>query len=100
MSIVLTHAYYLSTDPKEHRIMKPYPPLGQLYISSYLEKYDVKNYVFDTTFSSKEEQLQFIQAKKPDLVAIYANLMTKVEVIELIKILSTDAVYGLSLIHI
>lgn len=94
MSIVLTHAYYLSTDPKEHKIMKPYPPLGLLYISSYLERYAVENYVFDTTFSSKEKQLQFIQSKKPDVVAIYANLMTKVEVIELIKILSTDAVYG------
>jgi len=94
MSIVLTHAYYLSTDPKEQRIMKPYPPLGQLYISGYLQERNIENHVFDTTFSSKEEQLYFIASKKPDIVAIYANLMTKVEVIKLIKILKTEALYG------
>ncbi|MDH7448058.1 B12-binding domain-containing radical SAM protein [Aquimarina sp. 2201CG14-23] len=94
MSIVLTHAYYLSTDPKEQRIMKPYPPLGQLYIAGYLQERIVENYVFDTTFSSKKEQLSFIASKKPDVVAIYANLMTKVEVIKLIKILITEASYG------
>lgn len=94
MSIVLTHAYYLNTDPKEQRIMKPYPPLGQLYISGYLKDRQVENYVFDTTFSSKKEQLNFIAAKKPDIVAIYTNLMTKVEVIKLIKILITEATYG------
>ncbi|MBQ4821769.1 radical SAM protein [Aquimarina sp. MMG016] len=94
MSIVLTHAYYLSTDPKEQRIMKPYPPLGQLYISGYLNEHQVENYVFDTTFSSKEAQLHFIASKKPDVVAIYANLMTKVDVIKLIHILKNDAIYG------
>ncbi|WP_299313738.1 radical SAM protein [uncultured Aquimarina sp.] len=94
MSIVLTHAYYLSTDPKEQRIMKPYPPLGQLYISGYLNEHGLENYVFDTTFSSKNEQLSFIASKKPDVVAIYTNLMTKVEVIKLIKILKTEATYG------
>lgn len=94
MSIVLTHAYYLSTDPKEQRIMKPYPPLGQLYLSGYLNEQNVENYVFDTTFSTKNEQLGFIASKKPDIVAIYANLMTKVEVIKLIHILKNEAIYG------
>ncbi|AXT50482.1 radical SAM protein [Aquimarina sp. BL5] len=94
MSIILTHAYYLSTDPKEQRIMKPYPPLGQLYIAGYLKERGLENYVFDTTFSSKEDQLVFIASKKPDVVAIYANLMTKVEVIKLIKTLITEAAYG------
>lgn len=94
MSIVLTHAYYLSTDPKERKIMKPYPPLGQLYISGYLQEHQVENYVFDTTFSSQEKQLHFIASKKPDIVAIYANLMTKVEVVKLIHILKNEAIYG------
>ena len=94
MSVLLTHAYYISADPKEQKIMKPYPPLGQLYISGYLNQQNIENYLFDTTFYDKASQLKFIKEKQPDIVAIYANLMTKVEVIKLIKILKTDAAYG------
>ncbi|GGG27350.1 hypothetical protein GCM10011344_30200 [Dokdonia pacifica] len=98
MSVLLTHAYYLSNDPKEHKIMKPYPPLGQLYISGYLNEQHIENYLFDTTFYAKEDQLAFIKEKQPDIVAIYSNLMTKVEVIKLMKILKTDAQYGFPII--
>lgn len=94
MSVLLTHAYYLSNDPKEHKIMKPYPPLGQLYISGYLNDQGIENYLFDTTFYTKEDQLAFIKEKQPDIIAIYSNLMTKVEVIKLMKILKEDAQYG------
>ena len=64
MSIMLTHAYYLFEDEKEQKIMKPYAPLGLLYISSFLKKNNVKNHVFDATFYSFEEQLHFIEEKK------------------------------------
>ncbi len=94
MSIVLTHAYYLNDDPKEQRIMKPYPPLGLLYVSAYLKQKNIKNDVFDTTFSSLKKQLHFIASKTPKIVAIYANLMTKVDVIKLIRILKTEPHYG------
>lgn len=90
MSILLTHGYYLSDDPKEQKIMKPYPPLGLLYISGYLWSKNIANDVFDSTFYSKEEQLAFIREKKPEVVAIYTNLMTKIEVVKLIKILKTE----------
>jgi len=90
MSILLTHGYYLSDDPKEQKIMKPYPPLGLLYISGYLQSKNVTNDVFDSTFYSKEQQLAFILEKKPEVVAIYTNLMTKIEVVKLIKILKTS----------
>lgn len=89
MSILLTHAYYLSDDPKEQKIMKPYPPLGLLYVSAYLQSKNIANDVFDSTFYSKEEQLDFILEKKPKVVCIYTNLMTKIEVVKLIKILKT-----------
>ncbi|MCG2610857.1 B12-binding domain-containing radical SAM protein [Flavobacterium sp. SM15] len=90
MSLLLTHAYYLSDDPKEQKIMKPYPPLGLLYVSGYLLSKNIPNEVFDSTFSSPQEQLDFIQSKKPKVVAIYTNLMTKIEVVKLIKILKTE----------
>ena len=90
MSILFTHAYYLSDDPKEQKIMKPYPPLGLLYVSAYLKSKNVANDVFDTTFSSQQKQLEFISEKLPKVICIYTNLMTKVEVIRLIKILKTE----------
>lgn len=89
MSILLTHGYYLSDDPKEQKIMKPYPPLGLLYVSAYLWSKNVANDVFDSTFYSKEDQLQFIKEKQPKIICIYTNLMTKIEVIQLIKKLKT-----------
>lgn len=93
MSLVLTHGYYLDQDPKEQRIMKPYPPLGLLYISAYLNEQGIENLVFDTTFYDQSEQLKFIEEKKADVVAIYTNLMTKIEVVKLIRELRNDARY-------
>lgn len=93
MSILLTHAYYLSDDPKELKIMKPYPPLGLLYVSAYLLSKNILNDVFDSTFFSRDEQLAFISGKKPKIVCIYTNLMTKIEVVKLIQTLNTES-YG------
>ena len=52
MKILLTHGYFLSEDPKERLIMRPYPPLGILYISAYLEENGFDNEVYDSTFSN------------------------------------------------
>ena len=68
MSILLTHAYYLSDDPKEQRIMKPYPPLGLLYVSAYLLSKNIPNDVYDSTFYSQSDQLIFIEEKKPKVI--------------------------------
>ncbi|CAM1373102.1 B12-binding domain-containing radical SAM protein [Tenacibaculum xiamenense] len=99
MSIILSHAYYLFEDEKEQKIMRPYPPLGLLYVSSYLNFHNVKNEVYDSTFNSFREQLNFIKKKQPKILAIYTNLMTKVNVIKLIKELrSYNVVEDLSII--
>ena len=63
MKVLLTHGYFLHEDSAEQRIMKPYPPLGILYISSYLEKQGVENEIFDSTFSSKKELKIFLLEK-------------------------------------
>jgi radical SAM superfamily enzyme YgiQ (UPF0313 family) len=94
MSIVLTHAYYLFEDPKEKQIMKPYPPLGLLYVSGFLNEMQAENHLFDSTFKNRDEQLDFIFDKQPQVVAIYTNLMTKINVIQLIRILKRDERYG------
>jgi hypothetical protein len=46
--ILLTHGYFLEDDDlKEQEIMRPYVPLGILYISTFLESNSISNEVFD-----------------------------------------------------
>lgn len=85
MKILLTHGYFLSEDPKEQEIMRPYVPLGILYISAFLEKNGFNNHVFDSTFSSFERWKKYMLDEKPDAVGIYVNLMTKLNVLKMIK---------------
>ena len=90
MNVLLTHGYFLFEDPKEQKIMKPYPPLGILYLSAYLKQNQVKHEVFDTTFSDKETFRKYLLEQKPRIVAIYTNLMTKLNVLETIQFLKSE----------
>lgn len=90
MKIILTHSYFIEEDEREQQIMKPYVPLGILYISSWLEKHGYDNEVFDSTFSSFEKQKQFILERKPDVLALYTNLMTKLNVLRTIRFVKTS----------
>ncbi len=85
MKVLLTHGYYLFEDLKEQKIMKPYVPLGILYLSAFLDQKNVIHDVYDTTFSSQEKHFKYLQDKKFDIIAVYTNLMTKIKVIELIN---------------
>jgi anaerobic magnesium-protoporphyrin IX monomethyl ester cyclase len=84
MDILLTHGYFLYEDPKELQIMKPYPPLGILYICSHLRKQGLNVEVFDSTFSSRQELWDLLQKGPPSVIGIYANLMTRSNVIEIL----------------
>lgn len=85
MKVLLTHGYFLEEDPKEKLIMKPYVPLGILYISAFLEKNGYDNIVFDSTFQSFEALTKVLLTEKPDVIGIYTNLMTKVNVLKIVK---------------
>lgn len=85
MGLLLTHGYFLNEDEREKRIMRPYPPLGILYISSFLEKSKVEHDVFDSTFSSFNEFCHQIQSKPYKQIGIYVNLMTKLNVLKMIR---------------
>ena len=85
MKILLTHAYFLEEDEREKRIMKPYMPLGILYVSAFLAQHGFANEVFDSTFSSFEKQKEKILREKPVVLAIYTNLMTKLNVLRLVQ---------------
>lgn len=77
MDILLAHGYFLYDDPHELKVMKPYPPLGILYISSYLKKQGFAVGVFDSTFASIAEFQALIDREHPPVVGIYCNMMTK-----------------------
>src|SRR5271170_3107946 len=84
--LLLTHGYFLFEDPKELQIRKPYVPLGILYICSHLRKKGFDVEVFDTTFSSMDALTSHLQNSTPSVLGIYANLMTRKKVVEIVKI--------------
>jgi radical SAM superfamily enzyme YgiQ (UPF0313 family) len=81
--ILLTHGYFLFEDEKEIQIMRPYPPLGLLYISAFLrrEGFDVE--VFDSTFAQRHELFDRL-AKGGGVIGLYTNLMTRKPVLEIV----------------
>ena len=85
MNILLTHGYFIKEDAKEQAIMRPYVPLGILYISAYLEQYGYVNRVFDSTFSSFDDLCSELLQQRPDVLGIYTNLMTKLNVLRIIR---------------
>ena len=92
MSLILTHGYFLEEDETEKKIMRPYPPLGLLYVSAYLEQQKVDHEVFDSTFSSEEKWVDFVLKNQPKVIAIYTNLMTKVKIIQLINRVKSEPI--------
>lgn len=90
MKILLTHGYFLEEDKKEQAIMRPYVPLGILYISAYLQQQGYDNEIFDSTFSSFEKLSKKIADEKPGVIGIYTNLMTKLNVLRIIRFIKTQ----------
>jgi anaerobic magnesium-protoporphyrin IX monomethyl ester cyclase len=84
--LLLTHGYFLYEDPKELQIMKPYAPLGILYLCSHLRQQGFDVEVFDTTFSSREALFLHLRSETPSVLGIYANLMTRKNVVEILKV--------------
>jgi radical SAM superfamily enzyme YgiQ (UPF0313 family) len=86
MDILLTHGYFLYEDPKELQIMKPYPPLGILYICSHLRNKGFGVEVFDSTFSSRQQLWDVLRKGPPSIIGVYANLMTRSNVVEILQV--------------
>jgi radical SAM superfamily enzyme YgiQ (UPF0313 family) len=84
--LLLTHGYFLYGDPKELQIMKPYPPLGILYLTSHLRSKGLIVEVFDSTFSTLDELFRHLRSTHPSVLGVYANLMTRRNVIEILRV--------------
>jgi anaerobic magnesium-protoporphyrin IX monomethyl ester cyclase len=84
--LLLTHGYFLFEDPKERTIMKPYAPLGILYLCSHMRSKGFDVDVFDSTFSNREELFRHLRTERPSILGVYANLMTRGNVIEILGV--------------
>lgn len=84
--LLLTHGYFLFDDPKELQIMKPYPPLGILYLCSHLREKGFEVEIFDTTFSTRDLLFRRLNSEEPSVLGIYANLMTRKNVIDILRV--------------
>lgn len=83
--LLLTHGYFLFEDLKELQIMKPYPPLGILYLCSHLRQKGFDVDVFDTTFSTRDLLFRHLASEKPSVLGVYANLMTRTNVVDILR---------------
>lgn len=92
MDILLTHGYFLSEDRQERKIMKPYPPLGLLYLSAYLKAQGFEVSLFDSTFHEKSDFYRYVESEKPAVVGLYSNLMTKLNILQLIRYLKSHGI--------
>jgi radical SAM superfamily enzyme YgiQ (UPF0313 family) len=84
MKLLLTHGYFLSEDAKEQQIMKPYAPLGLLYLSSHLRAKGFCCELYDSTFGSREELVRILQEAEPGVLGIYGNLLTRASVLNIL----------------
>jgi radical SAM superfamily enzyme YgiQ (UPF0313 family) len=84
VDILLTHGYFLAEDEVERKVMKPYPPLGLLYISAHLKARGFTVEILDTTFRTVAATLAALDAMRPKLVGVYVNLMTRRNALKLI----------------
>ncbi len=85
MDILLSHGYFIAEDEHEQQIMKPYPTLGLLYISSHLKANGFAVDLYDTTFVTLADFEVYIQRERPSLVGLYCNLMTKHNILRQIQ---------------
>src|SRR5262249_12907666 len=60
------------------------------YVSAYLEANGFDNEVFDSTFKDFNLLVEKIRSYKPAVIAIYTNLMTKLNVLKIIKLVKND----------
>lgn len=81
MRLLLTHGYFLTEDTKEQAIMKPYVPLGLLYLSSHLRNKGLDAEIYDSTFGSRQELFALLEKGEPGVIGIYGNLMTRANVL-------------------
>ena len=87
IDILLSNSYFLNKDAAEQRAMRPYPPLGLLYLSAYLKQCGYRVEVFDNTF--RPDELDFARALRDSaapIVGFHATVICRQMVSRLIRL--------------
>ena len=85
MDLLLTHGYFVYEDEKELQIMKPYAPLGILYLCSHLRNRGFAVDVFDSTSQSREDLYAQLDSLTPSVLGVYSTLMTRRNVVQILR---------------
>ena len=73
MKVLLVHNYFLREDAVEQKVMRPYPPLGILSVSAYLESKMWSMRFLMVHFQSQEKLNEYLLKEKPDYIGFYVN---------------------------
>jgi len=65
--------------------MKPYAPLGLLYLSSFLRTRGFDVEIYDSTFRSRAELFRLLETETPSVLGLYVNLMTRPAAIAILE---------------
>jgi len=84
VDVLLAHGYFLAEDEKELQIMRPYPPLGLMYLSSYLRRAGIGVELFDTTLLSRAALYARLAQGAPSVLGLYTNLITRPSIIAIV----------------
>jgi anaerobic magnesium-protoporphyrin IX monomethyl ester cyclase len=84
VDILLTQSYMIERDPPEKRIMRPYPPLGIMYLASFLKNSGFNTAIIDNTFEKNLNTFtRFLEEKRPPIVGISAVEITRKTALEM-----------------
>jgi len=65
--------------------MKPYPPLGLLYLSAHLRAKGFGIEIYDSTFGTKTELFRMLEQGPTGTLGIYGTLMTRRNVLDIVE---------------
>ena len=78
---MVAHSFFLGFDDKQTQKMRPYPPLGTLYVAAALRAAGHDVTVFDAMFASDvSEFAELVRRVGPDAVVLFEdnfNFLTK-----------------------
>lgn len=79
--VLFTHSYFLQFDPKEHKAMMPYPPLGTIYAAAVARSRGFSVALHDVMLEKSERSLvRSLELHRPQVLVIYDdsfNYLTK-----------------------
>ncbi len=85
--LLLTHGYFMFEDPKELQILKPYAPLGILYLCSHLARQGLRRRcVRHDVLVPAICCFTTLRTEKPSVLGVYANLMTRHNVVDILRV--------------